>query len=175
MSRREERTGVDHNFRGSVSHPQKSRLTMILQSEVTLSDYAIEKCGTYNCFCILIIAYAFCLLMVVVGSIYTKSCPARYQIPLYLIVGGLTSSILITTRFVVGVRQSSYLALGWIFSICFFIIGCTWIFTLTKIETKEDSGSYCDPLFYDIAYYVTLTQCLLIAVGIVGLCIICYI
>ncbi|XP_064481800.1 transmembrane protein 272-like isoform X2 [Ornithodoros turicata] len=123
------------------------------------------------------------VLMLVIGIVYVKDCPAEKNIPIYLIVGGvlmlvtLISDIYSTTKWrKEGYRRRpiadflhvvfDFFTLGW------FIAGCVWTFRVYVPEFDDkNSSNYCNKTLYYFAFTLVTTK--LVMIVVFGCCLCC--
>ncbi|XP_046374188.1 transmembrane protein 272-like isoform X1 [Haliotis rufescens] len=126
--------------------------------------------------------------MVAMGTIHMDNCPAEKYIPIYLIVGGSFTILVVAVRVLVKICCSGEgntflfdlisiiinLVLG-LFMFAWFIAGSVWIYGLhTKYDpTDKTAANYCDNTFYLFAFWCTTASYILIAVMVFIACCCC--
>ncbi|XP_046374193.1 uncharacterized protein LOC124147580 isoform X2 [Haliotis rufescens] len=97
--------------------------------------------------------------MVAMGTIHMDNCPAEKYIPIYLIVGGSFTILVVAVRVLVKICCS----------------GSVWIYGLhTKYDpTDKTAANYCDNTFYLFAFWCTTASYILIAVMVFIACCCC--
>uniref|UniRef100_T1JGH0 Uncharacterized protein n=1 Tax=Strigamia maritima TaxID=126957 RepID=T1JGH0_STRMM len=115
--------------------------------------------------------------MIVMGSMYLNSCPLQPYIPIYLLVGGIFSTLSII--FVITIRlrfrrkddqtfrRCDVTLLGisnfiHCFTISWFVAGCTWVYGIYE-PSYDTAQLYCDKIVYLFSFW--LLNSIFIAMG----------
>ncbi|XP_077319479.1 transmembrane protein 272-like [Lithobates pipiens] len=94
--------------------------------------------------------------MIVLGSLYIDKCPVEPKIPIYLVASGavyLNGFILFLLK-MVSVKLTCFLGIILsLFSICWFIAGSIWVFSI-----YQDNNRNCDDIIYKFTFGVLILK-----------------
>ncbi|KAK0145589.1 hypothetical protein N1851_015487 [Merluccius polli] len=92
---------------------------------------------------------------------HLNSCPAQPYIPIYLIVLGVSSLLLLVLTYVQGPKQqgvvsiltSACISFLHIFNTCWFVAGTVWVYAIYPPSYSDTEGGYCHRNVYQLAFY----------------------
>uniref|UniRef100_A0A672GGQ0 Uncharacterized protein n=1 Tax=Salarias fasciatus TaxID=181472 RepID=A0A672GGQ0_SALFA len=118
------------------------------------------------------------------GSVYLLECPINHYIPIYLIVVGVFSLVLIWVTLCSGRPEGEGLPTTWnrvyqfchlltfLFFLCWFITGNVWIYSIYQPDYNKNTTNidqYCDKTLYLFAFWTTNLAYILL-----GLFLVCF-
>ncbi|XP_023238461.1 uncharacterized protein LOC111637250 [Centruroides sculpturatus] len=125
------------------------------------------------------------IVMIIIGSIYVKDCPAERYIPIYLIVMGVFGTIRNLLDFFEFYRSEKgqkpitkfHNKIINLFIFCWFIAGCVWVYRAYKPNFySPESPLYCNKVVYLFTFWlINLTFILIAIVFLVCCCFIWFI
>lgn len=135
-----------------------------------------------------IIAFATPIAMVAVGFFTLKKCPLQDKIPLWLVIFGISVTIMSTVQLSIKIYVNTRRRLKAneekginvfnfffsIFIISWFLAGNTWVyqtFSIKKFDTNDDTN-YCDQICYLVAFWI-ITSIWIIICLLCSLCCFC--
>ncbi|TKS92888.1 hypothetical protein D9C73_027125 [Collichthys lucidus] len=100
---------------------------------------------------------------IAIGAIYLDDCPRQSYIPIYLIVMGVFSLVLVLLSCLLSTlkpedRSTTWNSLITCFLFCWFIAGNVWIYSIYKPNFDKNTTNvdpYCDKTLYLFAFWVT--------------------
>uniref|UniRef100_A0A8C5G1U3 Uncharacterized protein n=1 Tax=Gouania willdenowi TaxID=441366 RepID=A0A8C5G1U3_GOUWI len=112
---------------------------------------------------IIVFTYILMALCYIIGAIYLGKCPVQPNIPIYLIVLGLTTIVILTLSYIMLARGKDFLtgcgaACIYIFSFGWFITGTRWIYAVYPPSYTPGTDGYCHKGLYQFAFILTSLQ-----------------
>ncbi|XP_075044814.1 transmembrane protein 272-like [Mixophyes fleayi] len=112
---------------------------------------------------------ALSIAMVVIGSMYIDKCEVQPKIPIYLIVAGVVHLVgfllsllkLVSEKAMYGIEG----VMG-IFSLCWFIAGSVWVFSIYQNHPRN-----CDDTLYKFAFGILIFEYIFLAFLFVVTCV----
>ncbi|XP_051284815.1 transmembrane protein 272-like [Dicentrarchus labrax] len=129
--------------------------------------------------CIQLFMTGMAFAQLVIGAMYQFDCPRQRYIPVYLLVMGVITLLLVALNLLpctaagFGNNSELWSALVSLFFVCWFIAGNVWIYSIYEHDYNkmtEDVGGYCNKTLYLFAFWTINVHYILLGLLILSTC-----
>ncbi|KAK2816045.1 hypothetical protein Q7C36_022316 [Tachysurus vachellii] len=129
-----------------------------------------------------LVAIALPVAQLVIGVLYREACPLQPLIPIYLLVSGAFSLVLVVLSCLPCTQEEengggaiSTLCTTWnslitLFLFCWFIAGNVWVYSIYEPSYDHHMLAYCDKTLYLFAFWTITLVYIIIGLIIVASC-----
>ncbi|XP_062849302.1 transmembrane protein 272-like [Trichomycterus rosablanca] len=119
--------------------------------------------------------FILCIFLINLGAKYLNECSQQNYIPVFLIVGGVFGIIIFLLScltYIIGFLCLILNCLAIAFSICWFITGSVWIYTIypPNYNSTVADVPYCDKTLYQFAFWITTLAYVVLAIAFLKIC-----
>ncbi|XP_075995610.1 transmembrane protein 272-like isoform X2 [Genypterus blacodes] len=140
----------DHLF---TSHPGSAQMEVRPQSPTVISTAVVVN----------MIWWMIMIAAIGVGAMHLGSCPVQPNIPIYLIVLGVSSLVSLSLTYVrIYTREgvalilvSVCVTLVHLFTFCWFIAGTIWVYSVHFQNNSPGTDHFCHKTTYQFAFVIT--------------------